>query len=448
MNIKSDSRKIKEGDIFVALNTFNDGHKYVLDAIKKGAKKVIVKSGEYDVETITVPDTKDYLIKHLKNNYYNQIKDLKLIGITGTNGKTTTAYLIWQTLNKLGHKCAYIGTIGFYIEEKIKDLLNTTPEITDVYEMLTKCKQNDCEYVVMEVSSHALEQRRVDGLLFDYAIFTNLTEEHLDFHKSMGNYALAKQKLFNMLKEDGRGIINIDDKYHEYFLKCNNLTYGFKESDFQIIDYNINLKTNFTLNINDKIYNFESNLLGKYNIYNMTCVIAVLYDLKIDMEIIKYLIKNLNPPIGRMDLVNYGTNKIIIDYAHTPDAVENIITTVKEFASGKIYTIIGCGGNRDKMKRPIMANLATNNSDYVIFTSDNPRDEEPIQIIEDMTSGLQNNNYEIEVNREKAINKGIQKLTKNDILLLLGKGHETYQVIKGEKIYFNDLEKVMNFIRR
>ena len=314
--------------------------------------------------------------------------------------------------------------------------------------MLTKCKQNDCEYVVMEVSSHALEQRRVDGLLFDYAIFTNLTEEHLDFHKSMGNYALAKQKLFNMLKEDGRGIINIDDKYHEYFLKCNNLTYGFKESDFQIIDYNINLKTNFTLNINDKIYNFESNLLGKYNIYNMTCVIAVLYDLKIDMEIIKYLIKNLNPPIGRMDLVNYGTNKIIIDYAHTPDAVENIITTVKEFASGKIYTIIGCGGNRDKMKRPIMANLATNNSDYVIFTSDNPRDEEPIQIIEDMTSGLQNNNYEIEVNREKAINKGIQKLTKNDILLLLGKGHETYQVIKGEKIYFNDLEKVMNFIRR
>ena len=201
MNIKIDSRKIEEGDIFVALNTCNDGHKFVLDAIEKGAKKVIVNNGNYDVETIIVPDTKDYLVNHLKNNYFDQIKNLKLIGITGTNGKTTTAYLLWQALNKLGHKCAYIGTIGFYIEEKIKDLPNTTPEIVDVYEMLIKCTEQTCEYVVMEVSSHALDQRRVDGLNFDYAIFTNLTEDHLDYHESLGSYALAKQKLFDMLPE-------------------------------------------------------------------------------------------------------------------------------------------------------------------------------------------------------------------------------------------------------
>ena len=189
MNIKIDSRKIKPGDIFVALNTYNDGHKYINDAIDKGAKKIIASKGCYSVETITVSDTKDYLINHLKNNYYNQIKDLKIIGITGTNGKTTTSYLIWQTLNKLGKKCAYIGTIGFYINEKIRDLNNTTPEILDVYEMLIECKEKDCEYVVMEVSSHALEQRRVDGILFDYAIFTNLTMDHLDYHKSIRKYS-------------------------------------------------------------------------------------------------------------------------------------------------------------------------------------------------------------------------------------------------------------------
>lgn len=448
MNIKTDSRKIKEGDIFVALNTFNDGHKYVDDAIKNGAKKVIVNSGNYDIETIIVPDTKEYLINHLKNNYYSQIKNLKLIGVTGTNGKTTTAYLLWQALNKLGHKCAYIGTIGFYIDGKVKDLPNTTPEITDVYEMLIECTEKSCEYVVMEVSSHALDQRRLEGLLFDYGIFTNLTEDHLDYHKSMGSYALAKQKLFSMLKDNSRGIINIDDKSHEYFLKCNYITYGFNDSKFQIKDYNVNFKNNFTLNINGENYDFESNLLGKYNIYNMTSVIAVLYDLNIDIEIIKYLVSTLNPPKGRMEIVNYDTNKIIIDYAHTPDAVENIINATKEYASGKIYTIIGCGGNRDKMKRPIMALIATNNSDYVIFTSDNPRDENPEDIIKDMVTNLENDNYEIEINREKAINKGIQKLDKNDILLLLGKGHEEYQIIKGEKTYFSDLEKVVNFIRR
>lgn len=445
MNIKDDSRKIEVGDIFVDLS---NNSKYVLDAIEKGAKKVIVSSGSYEVETIVVPDTKDYLINHLKNNYYEQIKNLKLIGITGTNGKTTTAYLTWQALNKLGHKCAYIGTIGFYIEDKIKDLSNTTPDICSMYEMLIKCIKESCEYVVMEVSSHALDLRRVEGLSFDYGVFTNLTEDHMDYHKTMENYALAKQKLFGMLKENGKGIINVDDKYHRYFLKDGYITYGFNKSDFQILDYSIKDSSVFTLNINNIEHKFETKLLGKYNIYNITSVISILYNLNIDIEIIKYVVSLLNPPVGRMEVINYNTNKIIIDYAHTPDALENIITAVKSFTQGKIYIIIGCGGNRDKLKRPIMAHVATSNSDYVIFTTDNPRDENPDDIITDMTNGLQNNNYEIEINREKAIIKGIQKLTKNDILLVLGKGHETYQIINGEKNYFSDKEKVIDFIRR
>lgn len=448
MNIKVDSRKIEEGDTFLALQTYNDGSIYIEDAIKRGAKRIIATTGSYDTETIIVPNTKEYLVNYLKNNYYNQIKDLKLIGITGTNGKTTTCYLLWQALNKLGHKCAYIGTIGFYIEEKIKDLPNTTPEIVDIYEMLIECQKNNCEYIVMEVSSHALDQRRVDGLKFDYAVFTNLTEDHLDYHKSMGSYALAKQKLFTMLKENGKSVINIDDKYHEYFMKDKFISYGFNESNLEIINYEMYTKTNFTLNINGKKYDFISNLLGKYNIYNLTVVIGILYDLNIDIEVIKYLISILKSPIGRLNIVNYNTNKIIIDYAHTPDALENVIKTTSEFCKGKIYTIIGCGGNRDKMKRPIMARIATNLSDYAIFTSDNPRDEEPNQIIEDMVNNLEFNNYEIELNRKKAIEKGIQKLEKNDILLVLGKGHETYQIIKDKKIHFDDLEEVLEIIRR
>ena len=448
MNIKIDSRKIKPGDIFVALNTYNDGHKYINDAINKGAKKIIASKGGYGVETIIVSDTKDYLINLLKNNYYNQIKDLKIIGITGTNGKTTTSYLIWQTLNKLGKKCAYIGTIGFYINEKIRDLNNTTPEILDVYEMLIECKEKDCEYVVMEVSSHALEQRRVDGILFDYAIFTNLTEDHLDYHKTMGNYALAKQKLFEKLKENGKAIINVDDKYHNYFLKKGDITYGFNESNIQILNYDVNFKSNFDLKINNEIYDFETNLLGKYNIYNITALISVLVNLNVDINVIRYLVTTLTAPVGRMEFINYNTNQIIIDYAHTPDALENILLSVREFCKGKIYVILGCGGNRDKTKRPIMAKIATDLADYAIFTSDNPRDEDPSKIIEDMINDLENDNYEVDVNREKAINKGIQKLGKNDILLLLGKGHETYQVIKNERIHFDDKEKVLNFIRR
>ncbi len=448
MNIKVDSRKVVEGDTFLALTTYNDGHKYIIDAINNGAKKIIASKGAYNVETILVPDTKDYLINHLKNNYYNQIKDLKLIGITGTNGKTTTSYLLWQALNKLGHKCAYIGTIGFYIEEKVKDLPNTTPEIIDIYEMLIECTEQNCEYVVMEVSSHALSQRRVDGLLFDYCLFTNLTEDHLDYHKNMENYALAKQKLFNMLKDKGKGIINIDDKYYNYFFKDNFISYGFKDSNLQILNYDINFKNNFTLSINGKKYDFESNLLGTYNIYNMTAVISILNDLKVDIEIIRYLVSTLKSPTGRMEIIEYNTNKIIVDYAHTPDAVENIINATKEFSKGNIIVVLGCGGNRDKNKRPIMARIATSLTDWAIFTSDNPRDEDPTEIINDMIDNLDFYNYEIETNREKAIIKGIQKLDKNDILLVLGKGHETYQIIKDERIHFDDKEKILEFIRR
>ena len=445
MKIKSDSRKIVSGDTFIALKYVNDGHKYIEDAINRGATKVIVEEGLYSVDTLIVKNTHEYLVNYLKDNYWEKVKDLKIIGMTGTNGKTTTCFLLHKILNSLGHKCAYIGTIGFYIDDKIRDLGNTTPDILDLYEMLIESKNNGCEYVVMEVSSHALSMDRVKGLEFDAAIFSNLTQDHLDYHKDMESYKKEKLKLFKMLRNNRLAIINADSEYYKDFIieENNNATYGYNESNYIINNYITSLLGS-SFNINDDIY--ETKLLGKHNIYNLACIIVFLKELGYSYEEIESVIKELNCPPGRMDTINYGTNNIIVDYAHTPDAVENVLTSVKELNPEHIYTIIGCGGNRDKTKRPIMADVATSLSDHVIFTSDNPRNEDPIDIINDMIQTLDKNNYEIEVNREKAIIRGIQLLEENDILMVLGKGHETYQIIGDNKIDFDDKKIIIDNI--
>lgn len=441
MNIKDDSRKVKKGDIFVALSKQHDGHEYINDAIKNGASKVVVEKGLYGVETIVVNDTHEYLVNYLKENYYDEIKDLKLIGMTGTNGKTTTCFLIYQALNNLNIKTAYIGTIGFYIDGKVKDLPNTTPDICDMYEMLLECNKNNCKYVVMEVSSHALDMNRLKGLTFDIGIFSNLTKDHMDYHKTFENYALAKQKLFKMVKY--LSIVNSDSEYKDYFISSNTTTYGINSGDYKVSDYKITMSGNeFT--VNDILY--KSKLIGKHNIYNTLVLIVLLEYLGFDSKTIQKQVSILESPKGRMDMINYKNNLIIIDYAHTPDAVDNIINSCIELKPKNIITLVGCGGNRDRSKRPIMANIACNLSNYVIFTSDNPRDEEPENIINDMIQGLDKTNYEIEVNREKAIIKGIQKLENSDILLVLGKGHETYQLINGKKYDFDDKLIVLNNI--
>lgn len=441
--IKCDSRKVKKDDTFIALKGINnDGHKYIEEAIKNGASKIIAEYGRYSVDTVIVDDTREFLNKYLYDNYYDKIKDLKLIGVTGTNGKTTTCYLLYQALNMLNIKCAYIGTLGFYNLEYQESLNNTTPDILDIYEMLLYCKEHNYKYVAMEVSSQGLAYNRLDNILFDYAIFTNLTRDHLDFHKTMDNYVHEKQKLFNKLKDNGVKIIDIDDEYKDYFKDDNSITYGFNDSDYQIKKYESSLNdTKFM--INDIEYN--SKLIGKHNVYNITIVIIILSLMGIDKIKIVDIVSKLEHAKGRMDAVKYKDNLIIIDYAHTPDAVEKIIKSVCNLGN-RIITIIGCGGNRDKEKRPIMGRIATKYSDYVIFTSDNPRNEEPMNIIKDIVQKVDTNNYEIEENREKAIKKGIQKLDKNDILLLLGKGHEDYQIVKGNRYHFSDMEIVLKNI--
>ena len=449
MKIKTDSRKVLPGDTFIALRGIKtDGHKYVKEAIKNGASLVIVERGNYDVDTLIVNDTHEYLINYLKDNYYDEIKNMKLIGITGTNGKTTSCYILATALNKFGIKCGYIGTIGFYIEEKICDLNNTTPDILEIYDMLIKCHNEGCRYVTMEISSQALAMNRVSKVFFDYAVFTNLTEDHLDYHIDMKNYALAKQKLFKQIKKDGYAIINIDDDYKNYFLlQNNNVTYGFNDANYKILSYKVeNNITKFSLENNNIIENYETKLLGKYNVYNLVTMIIILKLIGLNYNKIKELVYDAMPPSGRMETIVNGNNKIIVDYAHTPDAVQNILSSVKDLCVGRIITIIGCGGNRDKTKRPEMALVSTSLSDYVIFTSDNPRGEKPEEIINDMIQKLDKKNYEIEINRYEAIKKGIQMLKENDILLVLGKGHEDYQIIGDKKYYFSDKNTILDIL--
>lgn len=450
ISIKDDSRKVESGDTFIAIIGIDvDGHDYIDKALENGASKIIVsREVDYDVETIVVSDTRKYLVDYLYDTYYEKIKDIKLIGITGTNGKTTTAVLIHDTLNKLNKKCAYIGTLGFYLDDKIIETNNTSPGILEMYNLLLMCLYKDIEYVVIEASSQGLHMNRLARLKFDYGMFTNLTQDHLDYHGSFENYIDAKKILFENLR--GIAIINNDDESCSNFLleKNINKTYSIdNNSDYKVIDYKIlNSKTEFNIKIDEKVYFIETKLLGKHNIYNMMLLISFLMEEGYKFEEFKDIVESLTPPPGRMEVIPWGSRSIIVDYAHTPDAILNVLNAVKEIATGKVITIVGCGGDRDRKKRPIMSKIACRLSDFVIITSDNPRTEDPDQIFADMLEGLEFDNYEKQENRDKAIKYGVSKMKENDILMILGKGHEDYQILGTRKIHFSDKEKAIKYI--
>lgn len=450
INIKTDSRKVQKGDTFVAIKGATvDGHDYIKSAIKNGATKIICEHGNYDVDTLIVPDTKEYLQNYIVSNFKDEVNKLDIIGITGTNGKTTTSYLTYQMLNKLGVKTAYIGTIGFYIDDDIKELPNTTPEILEVYSMLIEALEKGCKAVVMEVSSHALSLKRVEGLNFKIEAFTNLTEDHLDYHKTMENYLNAKLKILDQLKSDGTIIVNNDDEYGKYFKQKNFKTIGFNESNYQILDYESDTNgTNINFKYNDNIYSVKTNLRGKFNVYNYMTTLAIINTYKYSIDEIISITKSVYPPKGRCEQVIVRDAEAIIDYAHTPDAVEKIINSFLENKQGRIITIVGCGGDRDPMKRPIMGKIATEKSDYVIFTNDNPRTEDPNTIMNDIIAGVSKDNYEIILDRKSAINKGLSLLKTNDTLLILGKGHEDYQIIGHEKHHLDDKEIVLEYLKK
>ena len=450
IEFETDSRKIKPGQTFVAIKGFTvDGHDFIKSAIEKGATKIIVEEDvNYDVETIKVDSTKEYLKNELVNKYSKEFDDLHIIGVTGTNGKTTTCYLTYQFMNKLGLKTAYMGTIGFYYDDVKIELPNTTPEILTVYNLIMEAKEHGCKYIVMEVSSHSLEEERIAGIKFDVTAFTNLTQDHLDFHKTMDNYLNAKLKIFNYLKDDGIMIVNNDDPYASNFINDKSVTLGYKEdSNLRIINANYTpLNTTIDFTKDGKEYSVVTNLTSKFNVYNYLTCYYILNKLGIDDEKMIEITKDIYPPKGRCEIVKVNKGVAVIDYAHTPDAVEKVINSFNELKQNRLITIVGCGGDRDRTKRPIMGDIACKLSDHVIFTNDNPRTEDPNQIMNDIVKDLKYNNYEIVFDRVEAIHKAIDDMEDNDIIMILGKGHEDYQIIGHEKIHYDDHETVQKWI--
>lgn len=444
-----DSRKIEKGQTFIAIKGLTvDGHDYIKNAIENGAKKIICEHDiNFDIDYEIVNNTEKWLKETLKKEYGNTIDKLKLIGITGTNGKTTSCYLTYQMLLSLGVNCAYIGTIGFHYRNEFIPLNNTTPDVLTIYKLLYHAYENGCETVVMEVSSQALSYDRLFGINFSVISFTNLTEDHLDYHKTMENYLNAKLLILNHLKKGAIITANCDDNSHIKFKKEKHkfLTFG-SNGDYKILNTNIspiNTILNFTFNNNK--YTVTVPLANKFNVYNYLTMLSIVNNYGFKIEDIINNTSNLKAPKGRCEGYFINNGFAIVDYAHTPDAVEKVITAYNEIKKNKVITIIGCGGDRDPKKRPIMGEISTRLSDYVILTNDNPRTEDPNLIMNDIVSGIKTHNYEIIFDRKEAIKKGIDMINEGDILLILGKGHENYQIIGKEKYHLDDAEEILKY---
>lgn len=450
---ETNSRLIKPGQIFVAIKGYTvDGHDYIEDAIKNGATAVIAqKEVNCSVPVTVVENSAEYYQKLLVKEYKDEFKDLKLIGITGTNGKTTSAYLTYQMLLDLGKKAAYIGTIGFMCGDYFKELPNTSPEILTTYKLLAKAKEMECEYVVMEVSNFALDQKRIEGLEFVAGAFTNLTEDHLDYHKTMENYLKAKLLLTDYIKKDGVLLVNKDDeaskKYIERFK--NTKTFGYGNADYDILSDDIYPDhTDIIFKVNEKEYKVTTNLTSKFNVYNYFTMFSILHELGFKINELIEKTKYLKAPKGRCETYKVKDGFAVVDYAHTPDAVLKVVTAYKELAKARVITLVGCGGDRDPMKRPIMGEIASNYSDYVIFTNDNPRTEDPENIMKDILKGVKKDNYEVCLDRREAIKKALDMIQKDDIVLLLGKGHEDYQILGHTKVHLDDSEEILKYIEK
>ncbi|MGL4730984.1 MAG: UDP-N-acetylmuramoyl-L-alanyl-D-glutamate--2,6-diaminopimelate ligase [Clostridium sp.] len=453
--IQYDSRKIERGDAFFCIEGFVvDGHNYIKAAIENGAETIIVQKPVDVVEDVTVilvEDSRKALAVASANYYGNPSEKINIIGITGTNGKTTTSFMLKSILEKCGYKVGLIGTIANYIGDNKLKSERTTPECLELQKLFYEMVNSGVTHCVMEVSSHSLELYRVYGVKFKEAIFTNLTQDHLDFHKTFENYFNAKLKLF---LSSETSIINIDDKYSEQIKESVNnkvVTYSIeKASEFRAYDLKLHSRgIQFKIKYDGKEELIELNIPGRYNVYNaLGCIIAMLNE-GVSIEKIKEGIKGTTVP-GRCEIVTLKNNlgyDIIIDYAHTPDGLENILTSVKEITEGRLISVFGCGGDRDKTKRPIMGEVGARISDIAILTSDNPRSENPYEIIEDIKKGITTENYMVIENRKDAIKEAIKIAQKNDIIVIAGKGHEDYQVLRDKTIHFDEREVIEDIIK-
>ena len=453
--IVSDSRKAIEGSLFVAINGIQvNGHQYISNAIELGAKAMMFDS-EIDktipgVTYIKVKDSSDSIGKIVTKWYGNPSEKLKLVGVTGTNGKTTTVTLLYNMFRKLGYKTGLLSTVANYVNEEKYPATHTTPDPISLNKMLSKMVDAGCEYVFMEVSSHAIHQKRVSGLTFAGGIFTNLTQDHLDYHKTMGEYLKAKKVFFDKLPETAFALTNTDDKNGLVMLQntvAKKYTYSVKSlADFKarIIEKHFD---GTSIEINGK--ELEVHFVGTFNVYNLLAVYGAASLLGQDIQDVLLSMSTLKPVSGRFETMRSPQKyTVIVDYAHTPDAITNVLEAIHGTLEGRgrVITVVGCGGNRDKTKRPIMACEAVKLSDQVILTSDNPRFEEPEAIVNDMADGLnpaQMKKTLLIVDRAQAIRTACTLANEGDVILIAGKGHEDYQDIKGVKHHFDDKETVL-----
>ena len=452
--ITCDSREVKEGYAFICINGIDaDGHNFAKKAIENGAIAVICERDLSLENQFIIKDTRKAYAIMSANWFGNPSKKLKLIGITGTNGKTSTTYIIKNILETLGHKTGLIGTIQNMIGDKIIESKNTTPSCYELNRLFAEMLKEGCEYAVMEVSSHALDQKRVFGLEFEIGIFTNLTQDHLDYHKTMENYFLAKKKLFSMCKT---ALINADDKYSDEMAKeltCKIITYSAKNDTSTYTAKSINYKpkgVDYELVGFGIIGRIKIGIPGRFTVYNSLASALCVMELGFSLQDVSEAISKVKGIKGRAEIVPTNTDyTVVIDYAHTPDGLLNILSTFKDCPKNRLVVVFGCGGDRDATKRPIMGEIAARNSDFVIVTSDNPRTEEPLSIIKDITLGMKNTvtPYKVVVNRAEAIKYALDNAKTGDIIILAGKGHETYQILDYGTIHLDEREIVADILK-
>lgn len=454
--ITADSRKVSDGFLFVALQGVQvDGKQFIDKAIEQGAKAVIY-DGDFSpsgsaVTFVKVKDSADAIGKIASAWYGHPSSKLKLVGVTGTNGKTTTATLLYRMFRQLGYAAGLLSTVCNYVNETEYPATHTTPDPVSLNEFLAKMVDAGCEYAFMEVSSHAIHQKRISGLEFDGGVFTNLTQDHLDYHKTMQEYLKAKKAFFDILPDTAFALTNVDDKNGLVMLqntKAGKYTYSVKAlADFKarIIEKHFD---GTAIEINGR--ELEVQFVGVFNVYNLLAVYGASVLLGQDAEDVLVGLSTLRPVAGRFQTIRSKDGfTAIVDYAHTPDALTNVLQAIHEVldGSGRVITVVGCGGNRDKTKRPIMAQESAKLSDQLILTSDNPRFEEPQTIIDDMVAGLdpvQMKKTLCIVEREQAIKTACALAKPGDVILIAGKGHEDYQDVKGVKHHFDDKEIVEN----
>lgn len=450
-DIKINSKEVEKDDIFVCIKgATTDRHDYVKDAINNGAAAIVAsKKIEADIPVIYVKDTNKEFYKLAASFYDNPQEKLELISVTGTNGKTTTSRIIQDLIGK--DKCGYIGTNGIIYNNFSTTSRNTTPDADKLYKYFDKFVKNNCKYATMEVSSEALFYGRVQNLQFKAAIFTNITEDHLNTHKTIRNYVACKQRLFSQVKEDGFSILNTDDKYFESTYKKAKgtiLTYGKKKATLQIKEIKEYLhKTTITFKYKNKLHTINSPLLGEFNAYNLCAAILALLALNYDLKEITKNIKNIEVPKGRVEFLDFGQDfKILLDYAHTTDAFEKLYKLLDSIKKKKrIITVTGSAGGREHEKRKDMGKLILDKSDYVIFTMDDPRNEDVNEIIDELVSDTKNINYERVINRKKAIFKAFDLAGKNDIVLIAGKGNDNYMAIGNKYLPYNDTKTIKEY---